>query len=156
MKKVFFIIFIIAINLSVYSQLNKNLTLTEKSELSKTEFLIAKQAYLKMSYSEDYKKKRETIIAIAVKIGINKSFNSIANFEEFEIWIKENIQYTKFKSIDEAKDLMKLSFDLEEKLEIDYPDAFKYLKKASREQLTEIVEPDFYDYSDRETILKNR
>ncbi len=50
---------------------------------------------------------------------------------------------TKFKSIEEAIELRKLCFDLQKQMQIENPEIFESITRATAEQLKEILKPDF-------------
>jgi hypothetical protein len=113
-----------------------------KKSLSDTDFLIAEKLYLKMCSSELYNKQREASLTFVVKLGKMENWDLVENDESFFKWISENLRLTQFKDIEEAIELRKLCFELQEKLEKENNEVFELINSASVDQLKEILKPE--------------
>jgi hypothetical protein len=154
MKKTFLLLtFIIFSNcfLSIGQETNfKNLEV--KDSLNNSDFLKAKEGYLKMSLSEDYIKLREASITFAIKVGNRINLDVLKTEKDIIDWITENYQLTQFKDAEEGCNLVRLTYRLQEKLDKEYKEILELAAKGSFAQKKEIYKPEFGTESDTEKI----
>ncbi len=135
----------------------KNIINTEiKEGLNDVDFLRAKEGYLKMSLSEDYIKLREATISFAIKVGNRINLDVLKTEEDIIGWITENYQLTKFKDAEEGRELVKLTYRLQEKLDKEYKEIFELANKANFTQKKEIYKPESGTESDTERIRNDK
>jgi len=130
---------------------------TDGKGLSDSEFLLAKEGYLKMSYSEAYITHRKATLLMIDKLGEydNEAFLTFFRTDEnFSKWISENLKSTKFKSPEEAIELRKLMIDTQEKMIKENAEAFEFLWRATLEQGVEILKPDRLTTSEIDEMQK--
>jgi hypothetical protein len=143
MKYVVALFFFIFFQFS-FSQ-NKNTTDTiSKRELSNDEFLKAKEGYLKMSLTENYKKRRDQTAKFVKSMPTITDISFYKNEEDFEKWMTENLKLTSFKTVEEAVAFRKSMVELDEEFYIENIEIFELVGRASIEQLMVILKPDFY------------
>lgn len=139
-------------NLSAQS-LNNDEIVKEK-KLTEAEFIIAKKKYIEMTESQTY---------ISVK-RLNWEFNEnlkglelpsvkdIVNWQEDENimreWWSDKLKETKYENVDEPINALKKIFELTRKQFDENKELYDLMKKASFDQLKEIMEPErlFFGY----------
>lgn len=119
-----------------------------KAILTEVELKKAKEDYLKMMNSKVYIQAKECRLKLYkklnhVKLPANDELESwLKDSDKIIDWLKHNIGKTKFTSIDEGyKDILE-SFMLSNKVYEENTDLYNLMSKASREQLSEILEPE--------------
>lgn len=112
--------------------------------LSESEFLIAKEAYIKMFKSDTYTLlKKNNKIFIKKKKGLKLPSNDkkwMVDLNYTRTWLENNIDKTNFSSADEALELLKQSLSLVQKLMIDNAEVYELLKKANNNQIMQLLE----------------
>lgn len=153
MKKALYIfsIFIFAYNLSIGQELN-TISLEKNKGLSEVDFIKAKDGYLKMSLTQDFKNLREASMSLAIKLGDNVDLNSLKSDEALKEWISNNYKLTHFKNAEEGIGLIELTYKLQAKIEKDNPEVFELVLCANVAQLKEIYKPEFATYEDEEHV----
>lgn len=144
MKKVFLTLCVLFFQI-MFSQTKTDLYSNSlvKKELSDLDFKKAKDGYLQLANSDEYKKLEE----ITRKLASNKAIADaeiMLSDEKYLKWIKENLSQTKFKTIDEPVNFRKEYMKLQMKLEQDYSEVYELIERASQEQLMIILKPSFY------------
>lgn len=141
---------------NIYAQSTKKETDTVNKGLSEYEFLKLKKAYAKMQASETYAQvykyhqilnEKENGLVTPDPLKDNKWMFDEGYTKE---WLAANLNKTKFKSVDEAYDLMWKSFDLYSKQENENAEVYELLRKANNEQMMEVLD------METEYILNNQ
>jgi hypothetical protein len=137
-----------------HSSIGQELTVknTQLDKLSDADFIKAKDGYLKMSLTEDYKNLREASISFAVKLGRYVDLDSLKSDEALKNWISENYKLTNFKNAEEGIKLIELTYELQAKIERDNPEVFALVLCANASQRKEIYEPEYATSSDEESV----
>ena len=118
----------------------------DKEGLSETEFVKLKEAFVGMLNSEIYTQVKKSHREITKKKdGLefpdpSKDKQWLADLDYTKTWLANNIEKTKFGSVDEAFSAVKESFNLTQKLTKEYADIYMQLKKTSNVQLFELIE----------------
>lgn len=136
--------------LSVGQELN--VINSNQSELSDSDFIKAKDGYLRMSLSDDYIKLKEATISFAAKAGTRINLDVLKTEKDIIDWITNNHQLTQFKDAEEGCNLIRLTYRLQEKLDKEYKEIFELAAKGSFAQKKEIYKPEFGTESDTEKI----
>lgn len=157
MKKIFFLLFLIVSNcFTSFGQETSNKKSETKEGLNDSDFLKAKEGYLKMSLSEDYIQLRESSILFAVKSNNKINLDVLKTDEEVINWLNENYTLTNFKTAKEGCDLFALISRLEKKINEDYKEIFELAAKGTFAQKKEIYKPEFGTESDFEKIRSEK
>ena len=119
-----------------------------KVGLTKEELSYACNEYKKMIESDAYLENEKKVRAFAEKtqdfiISNNVPFDSIKNKTVALKLFKNNLEKTKFKSIEEAEKFIDEMVSCNEKMEKEHPKLFELLDKATLEQRHQIFQPFF-------------
>jgi len=122
--------------------------ISTKDGLTKEELSYACNEYKKMIESDAYLENEKKVRAFAEKIqdfiiSNNVPFDSIKNKTIALKLFKNNLEKTKFKSIEEAEKFIDEMDSCNEKMEKEHPKLFELLDKATLEQRHQIFQPFF-------------
>jgi len=124
---------------------------TLKKGLSPSELQTAKNLYILMMQTDDYKNYKRSMRDMNIKLqGLQlPSYtdpdvgNDLVKIRKItELWLKENISKTQFASVKEGTDTIVEVFALLKKRIEDHKEVYDLMRKAEKSQVLQIIEPE--------------
>ncbi|GGB73482.1 hypothetical protein GCM10007424_11740 [Flavobacterium suaedae] len=146
-----FILFFSFTNLGAQSVSNDSILPPVKKDLSEEELQMAVDSYLQMTKSETYKQFKKNLRENSIKLkGLDYPPDlKTSDKESIEKWLINNIEKTKYSSVKEGVEMIHKSYLLMQKLYKENTEVYTFMRRATKEQLREIIAPErntFYDY----------
>jgi formate dehydrogenase maturation protein FdhE len=162
MKKLIIIFYLFFAPAILYAQQSDIANASTKPGLTRAELIFAQQQYKEMMKCDTYKAREELREKKADMNNGNKlplpnptKFDGGIGYRKtLKAWYVENLPKTKYKSVDDAMADFDLLASLTEKMGKQFPKVFEAFRKATKEQLEVILEPEFQKGFDKRYEVK--
>jgi hypothetical protein len=142
MKNIFIILILCVNCIAIKAQTTEERDNTIQKGLTNVELQKAIETYVKMTETETYKANKKATHKMIDKLNQKVIPKEIMNDNEWERWIAENLNTTKFISIGEANKLRTLNLELTKKQYAENAELYVLIRKATMSQRHEILKPE--------------